>query len=170
MIEDPLSLIISSEIQKSLFPIKLLFILASLGLGGLTFYLLRHTDWLKHQWGSDLIEFKSFKAFETVGFLKKWERVKTRLKKGWEPEAKLAIIEADQLLDDLLKRMAYTGESLGERLKQLDSTVLPNINKVWEAHQIRNSLIHDPDYKLSLTRAQSALEVYEEAFKCLEAL
>lgn len=170
MLEKIFSDFISPELQRTLLPFKILSIIISLGLGSLVIFFLRKTDWTKNQWGQDLVEFKSFKTFEAVGFVKKWEKAKVRLQKGWEPEAKLAIIEADQLLDDLLRRMGYVGESLGERLKQLDAEILPNIDQVWEAHKIRNNLVHDPDYKLSLNRAQSAIEIYEQAFQALEAL
>jgi len=168
--EEIFSYITSSELQRKLLPLKILFLLVSLGLIGFITYVLRKTEWLKYQFSQDLVEFKSFRAFEAVEFVKKWEATKKRLKKGWEPELKLSIIEADKLLDDLLKRMGYRGESLGERLKQLNSEVLPNIDQVWEAHKVRNNIVHDPDYRLSLDKAQKMIEVYEEAFKNLEAL
>lgn len=165
-----ISPVISPEIQKMLLPIKILFWLISLFCIGLIIYLLRKTDWLKYYRGQDLIEFKEFKAFESVGFVKKWTKVRARLAKGWESEAKLAIIEADQLLDDLLKRMGYSGETLGERLKQLEEKMLPNIDQVWEAHKIRNNLVHDPDYKLPFNEAKKAIDTYDQTFKHLEAL
>jgi len=168
--EDFFSFITSPELQRKLLPLKILFFLVSFGLAGLIIFLLRKTDWLKYYFGQDLTEFRSFKALETVEFAKKWTKTKKRLEKGWESEAKLALIEADQLLDELLKRTGYKGESLGERLKQLDNNVLPNIEEVWEAHKIRNNIVHDPDYKLSLAKANQMIEVYEKAFQHLEAI
>ena len=85
-------------------------------------------------------------------------------------QEKLAIIEADALLNEVLERMAYTGESLGERLKQVESSVLPNIEQVWQAHRVRNDIVHDPDYRLPVDRAKAILEVYEQAFKHFDAL
>lgn len=159
----------SQELQTKLLPVRILFLLLSIGLAGLVVYILQRVDWQKYRWGQNLVEFKAFRAFEAVDFVKKWQKAKARMEKGWEPEAKLAIIEADKLLDNLLQRMGYAGESLGERLKQLDESMLPNINQVWEAHKIRNNLVHDPNYKLSSESAQRAIAVYEQAFKHLEA-
>jgi len=167
---DIISPIISPELQKQVLPLKILFIFISLILCGLIYNILKKTDWLKHLYGQDLAEFGSFKALEAIGFVKKWTRVKARLGRGWESEAKLSIIEADQLLNDLLKRMGYVGKSLGERLKQLDKEKLPNIEQVWEAHKIRNNLVHDSNYKLSLAKAEQALDIYSQTFKHLEAL
>jgi len=168
--DDLFSYIISQALQRRLFSLKFLFLSISLFLGGLIFYLLRKTGWLSYRFTQDLVEFAAFKPLEAIGFEKKWQRIKKRMRKGWEAEAKLAIIEADNLLDELLKRMGYVGESLGERLKQLDEKVLPNINRVWDAHKIRNNIVHDPDYRLSFDRAREIIQIYEEAFKNLEAL
>lgn len=170
MQEDLFSHIISSELQSKVLLVKILFLLISLFLSGFIIWLLRKTEWLKYWFGQDLVEFRSFKAFEAVSFVKRWERIKRRLRKDWEPELKLSIIEADQLLDDLLKRMGYTGESLGERLKKLNSNILPNIDEIFKAHKIRNNVIHDPDYKLSLSKTKEVIKIYEETFQNLEAL
>jgi hypothetical protein len=160
----------SAELQRKLLLLRILFLLVFFGLLGLIIYILRRIEWTKYRWAQDLVEFRTFKTFEAVGFVKKWEKIRERLEKGWEPEAKLALIEADQLLDDLLKRMGYAGEGIGERLKQIDSGVLPNVDQIWEAHKIRNNLVHDPDYKLSLGRARRAIAIYEQAFKHFEAI
>ena len=169
-IEDLFPQIFSSELQSKLLPVKILLLLFSSGLLVLIIYLLRKTDWLKYSFSENLTEFGSFKAHETIEFVKKWEQAKKRLKKDWEAEFKLAVIEADKLLDDLLKRMGYVGESLGERLKQLNVETMANIDQIWEAHKIRNNIIHDPDYKLPFEKAEELIRIYEEAFNNLEAL
>jgi len=162
--------IISPGLQHRLFLIKSLFLIISFGLGGFIFYILRKTDWLKYQFGQDLIEFRSFKASESLEFIKKWETAKKRLKKAWEPELKLAIIESDQLLDDSLKKMGYEGESLGERLDQLSIDILPNLQEVWEAHRTRNNIVHDPDYRLTFNKAHQVMDAFGQAFRYLEIL
>ena len=168
--QDLFSYIVSPELQKKIFFLKFLFLSISAVLAAFLLWALRKTEWLKYYFGQDLVEFKNFRAFEAVEFVKRWERAKKRLRKGWEPEAKLAIIEADQLLDELLKRMGYTGKNLEERLAQLDKKTFPNIDEIWQAHTIRNNIVHDPDYKLSLEKAKEIMKVYEKTFEKLEAL
>ena len=90
--------------------------------------------------------------------------------KGWEAEAKLAIIEADKILDNVLERMGYRGENLIERLKQVDEKILPNFEEIQLAHKIRDDIVHDPDYKLAIDHAKIVMEAYEEALRKLEAL
>jgi hypothetical protein len=65
--------------------------------------------------------------------------------------------------------MGYGGESLGERLEKLTAATLPDIEGIREVHQVRNNIIHDPNYKLSLNETRRLLDIFEKAFKDLEA-
>jgi len=73
------------------------------------------------------------------------------------------------MLNDILKRMGFGGETLGERLEKLTAATLPNLEQIWEAHKIRNNIVHDPDYRLTLDEARKVLGIYEQALRDLEA-
>lgn len=78
---------------------------------------------------------------------------------------KLAIIEADIILDDLLKQRGYAGNSLGERLKSISSNQLASLNDAWEAHKIRNRIAHDgADFVLTKHIAQDTIARYQRVF------
>ena len=87
-----------------------------------------------------------------------------------ESEYKLAIIEADSILDEILKRMGYMGDSLGERLEKLTSASLPSLDEVKDAHKVRNNIVHDPDYKMTLDEARITIASFEKALVDLQAL
>lgn len=75
---------------------------------------------------------------------------------------KLAIIEADIILDDTLKKRGYTGSSLGERLKSIGSGQLDSLNDAWEAHKIRNRIAHDgADFVLTKRIAEETISRYK---------
>ena len=162
--------ITSAAVQKSFLPLKFLTIVLSILSGGFLIFAYRKTSWMRVSVLANLKEFSNMKSIEESESERKWQKIKQRLEKDWASESKLAIIEADKLLDGMLKRMGYGGESLGERLKQLEEKMLPNIEQIWEAHKIRNNLVHDPDYKLSLNEAKKAIDTYDQTFKHLEAL
>jgi hypothetical protein len=46
--------------------------------------------------------------------------------------------------------MGFIGDTLGERLEKLTDATIPNLNQLSDAHKVRNSIVHDPDYKLSI--------------------
>lgn len=78
---------------------------------------------------------------------------------------KLAIIEADIILDDTLKQRGYPGASLGERLKQISPQQLTSLQDAWEAHKIRNRIAHDgADFILTKRIAQETIARYQRVF------
>lgn len=101
---------------------------------------------------------------------KQWFKIKARLDTGQESEFKLALIEADDLLSEVLKRLGYAGETLGERIEKITKASLSNIEDIKEAHKTRNNIVHDPDYRLTLEEAKKNTEIYENALSGLQAL
>ncbi|MCK9360962.1 hypothetical protein M0Q28_01910 [Patescibacteria group bacterium] len=83
--------------------------------------------------------------------------------------AKLAVIEADKLLDGVLKSMLIPGETLGERLKAAQYSH-PNIKNVWPAHKLRNQLVHDATFEITASQARRALADFKAALHTLRAL
>lgn len=78
---------------------------------------------------------------------------------------KLAIIEADIILDKLLKDKGFAGSSLGERLKSISPTQLGTLNDAWEAHKIRNRIAHDGvDFVLTKRIASETIAKYRLVF------
>jgi hypothetical protein len=78
---------------------------------------------------------------------------------------KLAIIEADIILDDLLKERGFIGNTLGERLKSISPSQLATLNDAWEAHKIRNHIAHEgADFVLTYRLAQDTINRYRRVF------
>ncbi len=103
--------------------------------------------------------------FSKRRIIKGWKQIARRLKKEDEAQYKLAIIEADKLLDGVLKLSGYQGETMADRLKQLTPAQISNLEDVWQVHKIRNRIVHEPDFSLKQTEALYAIEVYEKALK-----
>ena len=91
-----------------------------------------------------------------------WERIKKRLEKQEEKEFKIAIIEADEMIGDLVKRMGYQGENLGEILKNVPETQIESIAKVRKAHEVKNRIVQDEKFTVSLELAKEILGYFEE--------
>lgn len=100
-------------------------------------------------------------------FQKRWQEAQALCvsKNTWP----LAIINADKLLDDALKRSRYKGKSMGERLVAAQHD-LNNNDSVWYAHKLRNRLVHEENVKLTKRIVQDALIGVRQALKDLGAL
>jgi len=160
----------SLEFQAKIFPIKTAFFAVSGLFAGAILFILLATHYLKWLFIEDLVQFFTSKPYGTKKITRAWGKVVKRLEGGVESEYKLAIIEADNMFDASLKRLGYLGASMEERMQKLAPATLPNISQVLEAHQTRNSIVHDPDYRLTTDEARGMLNVYEQAFRYLQIL
>lgn len=100
----------------------------------------------------------------------RWDEILARLQKGDEANLKLAVIEADNLMDEILKRMGLPGADMGERLRQIEVQEIKSIDKIWATHKIRNQIVHEPNFHLTQEEAEAAVGNIEEALKELEYL
>jgi len=79
---------------------------------------------------------------------------------------KLAIIEADIILDDTLKRAGFTGASLGERLRAITPSQLASLDDAWQAHKVRNQVAHGgADFVLTKRLAEDTIKQYRRVFE-----
>jgi hypothetical protein len=102
---------------------------------------------------------------------KKWDDIKRHLASPSSSDWKIAILEADSLLDDIMKRIGYKGAGLGEKLKNVEPSDLNALQDLWEAHKVRNRIAHEAaNFKLSKEETEKTLELYEKALKELEYL
>lgn len=83
--------------------------------------------------------------------------------------AKISIMEADKLLDHVMKSMMIPGETMGERLKA-GQYKYPDLRNVWPAHKLRNQLVHDAAFEITTGAAKRALKDFEAALKTLKVL
>lgn len=78
---------------------------------------------------------------------------------------KLAIIEADIILDDVLKHQGYVGTSLGERLRSISPSALSSLDDAWQAHKVRNQIAHaGADFILTQKLARETINQYQRVF------
>ena len=99
-----------------------------------------------------------------------WEQVQKKIESGNEAELKLAVIEADKILDEVLKAMKLEGEGFAERLEKLSVKEIPNIQALWDAHKIRNRIVHEAAYHLRSDVTGRCLETYARTLKSLKIL
>lgn len=97
-----------------------------------------------------------------------WQKVVSRLGKNDEASLHMALIEADNIFDDLLKLMGLPGESMADRLKYLNSAQVSNIEEIWQAHKLRNQLVHGSEYPIARSEIEFGVRAYEKALKELK--
>ncbi|OGN00985.1 MAG: hypothetical protein A3I26_02540 [Candidatus Yanofskybacteria bacterium RIFCSPLOWO2_02_FULL_43_10] len=106
----------------------------------------------------------------TSGLNARWDEIERHINSTREAEWKFAVIEADKLVDELLKGAGFPGDTMGDRLMNIQPGQLTTLQNLWEAHKIRNRLVHDVNYFLRYTEAKRAVGLYEKTLKELQAL
>lgn len=96
-----------------------------------------------------------------------WNAIEDHFYRGTENDLKVAILEADKLLNDALRDAGIMGIQLGDRLKKANERQIPNLNDLWQAHKLRNQIAHEPNFRLKRDLAERALKIYENGLKNL---
>ena len=96
----------------------------------------------------------------------KWQRVQAHVNSQNPAEWRLAILEADVMLDDMLQSVGFHGETIGERLKNVSRGDFKTLDTAWEAHKIRNAIAHEgSDFLLSQRESRRVISLYETVFR-----
>lgn len=96
----------------------------------------------------------------------RWLDVEQKINSANPGDWRLAILEADIILDDMLREMGLPGDTLGERLKSADPSFFNTLQDAWAAHKIRNVIAHEgASYNLSYNEAKRAVDLFEKVFR-----
>ncbi|WKZ29383.1 MAG: hypothetical protein QY323_01485 [Patescibacteria group bacterium] len=140
------------------------FVLALIGLIFVLFIVRAVWSFVRRLFASNRLEGMDRKAIQA-----RWTEIERMLESGGEMHLKIAVMEADKLLDHALKAMAMPGKTLGERLKYA-AYKYPKIRNVWNAHRLRNSLAHEASFYLDPGMAKRAVKDFKEALHTLHLL
>lgn len=108
-------------------------------------------------------------VFDVQEYQTRWLKIENSLDKNDPKSYKLAVMEADKLVDKALKEMGVSGKTMGEKLKKLGDK-LPEIKKVWQAHLLRNKIVHESDVEVDYAQARWALMTFRQTLKNLGAI
>lgn len=96
----------------------------------------------------------------------RWKHVKDLIASNNESDWRQAVMEADIILDELLTRIGYVGDSVGEKLRMVNPAHFGTLNNAWEAHKVRNQIAHEGSaYQVTDRLAYRAIANYEAVFR-----
>lgn len=107
------------------------------------------------------------KGLKRVYFEKRWGELQMLC--GSQNTWPLAIINADKLLDEALRKRRLKGKAMGERLVAAQHILTDN-DGVWYGHKLRNRIVHEDNVRLKEKDVKQALIGFRRALKDLGAL
>lgn len=101
----------------------------------------------------------------------RWEHIES-LATGNDPSRwREAILEADIMMNEVLFRRGYEGETVSDKLKSARPDQFRSLNDAWEAHKVRNQIAHEgSSFHLTESLARRTLARYETVFREFDAL
>jgi hypothetical protein len=102
----------------------------------------------------------------------RWVKTLSYLFSQHPSDWKLAVIEADSMLEALMNQLGFKGENLGEKLKsaanpaRAGGEAFRHLKSAWEVHTIRNRIAHEgASFQLSQHEAKRIIAIYEMIFR-----
>lgn len=102
--------------------------------------------------------------------LKRWQGVEAQIKSGQEAQYKLAILEADAIVDEVLRLANIPGENMAERLNNSFSYQVEHRDRLMWAHGIRNSIIREATFSVDYELVEKVISTYKEFLESWETL
>lgn len=107
------------------------------------------------------------KRIKTSHYVRKWRDIQKLCanKSDWSH----AIVHADMLLDEVLKKRKIAGKTMGERMVNAQSKFSAN-DAIWTAHKLANTIRQDGVQKLSESAVKDTLVAFRQAMRDMGAL
>lgn len=101
----------------------------------------------------------------------RWQDVLLHINSENPNDWRLAIIEADIILEEILEQHGFVGKTIGEKLKSANSQNFRSLEDAWEAHKIRNEIAHrGGDFLLTKRTALEAITRFTKVFEEFHAI
>ncbi len=168
-ITDFIYFISSPIIQDVLFPVKIIFISFAIFFLAIIYYFTVNSSWIRNYFLEDVVEFFSWQAFGTKQIADRWKKIRKRLDTGVESEYKLAIIEGEDFLLEVLDERGFEGKNFEEIIASTGVGLLANQEELIQAHKIRNSIVYEPNFSIDLEETKIILLIFETAVKTVSA-
>jgi|GEM_PF-128928 len=102
----------------------------------------------------------------------KWQEIEELVNQGKPSTCKVAIMEADKLVDYVLKAKVGSSGTMADRMKKAQKLFshYPDYDNLWKAHKVRNQIAHEADHDFFMTQSQNTISQYKKALQELKAL
>lgn len=143
------------------FAFKTVFLMLNAALVIGLIYVFRKSWQFRSFLSSEEVSIKHSSSAKNPIFIKRWSEIEKKAATGLPEAVKIAIIEADKLVDDVLKKFGIAGEHMADRLENLPTDEMRNLDALWRSHRLRNNIVHAPGFEVSSAEAKHALKNYK---------
>lgn len=96
----------------------------------------------------------------------RWKQITEHIETANPNDWKQAVMEADIILGEILDKMGYQGDGIGEKLRRVEKADFQTLDQAWEAHKIRNIIAHEgASYDLTQYEAKRIIGLFRQVFE-----
>ncbi len=96
----------------------------------------------------------------------RWHYILTLIGSPNESDWRVAVIEADTMLEETLRNKGFEGDTVNELLEGARSSGYATVQSAWDAHLVRNRIAHDgSEYPLSQVEGRRVIKMYQNMFE-----
>lgn len=150
-------------LEQNLWWIEIIAVVSSLLFFWGTIYIIIKANYLELK-KEDFLDLLGKDYLSRHRSLRGWLQIKKRLNSSDQNDWKLAILEADYILNEIFKRSGYLGVRMEEKLDLITPAQLANVEDVKRAHEVRNKIAKDPTFVITRQEAIEVIEVYKQSF------
>ncbi|MEK7509767.1 MAG: hypothetical protein AAB605_03580 [Patescibacteria group bacterium] len=122
---------------------------------------IRRAEWAEFRKRAHTVEAKDVPQTQL-----RWNRIMEHANSDDEHKWRLAILEADIMLSELLDLQGYKGETMADKMKQVNRANFNSIDDAWEAHKVRNRVAHEGiEYALTEREKNRVIGLYARVFR-----
>ena len=96
----------------------------------------------------------------------RWHYIQTLIESPNDSDWRVAIIEADSMMEENLKDRGLSGTTVSELLEGAKGSGYRSIQDAWDAHLVRNQIAHEGlDFPISQVEGRRVIKMYQNFFE-----
>lgn len=96
----------------------------------------------------------------------RWHYILTLIESPNESDWRVGIIEADTMLEEVLREKGFSGETVSELLESARASGYASIQSAWDAHLVRNQIAHQgSEFPLSQIEGRRVIKMFQLFFE-----
>jgi hypothetical protein len=101
----------------------------------------------------------------------RWHYIQTLIESPNDSDWRVAIIEADSMMEEILREKGLTGGTVSELLEAAKESGYRSIQDAWDAHLVRNQIAHEGvNFPISQLEGRRVIKMFQNFFEELRVI
>lgn len=101
----------------------------------------------------------------------RWHYIQTLIESPNDSDWRVAIIEADSMMEEILREKGLTGSTVSELLEAAKESGYRSIQDAWDAHLVRNQIAHEGvNFPISQLEGRRVVKMFQNFFEELRVI